>query len=644
MLRGTTSYAAASSSIIFQGLEVGDVVEIYRICNYDESSASYSWAFAVTSWMSEKRTGQFYADLSPTGLSKMKSGAAKEFCELLLDGLRNTSTGVANLQGQSFTYAVGSGNTVETDAGYYIVLPKGNSRVYDLEWFVLEPGTEKTITYTEDNYSVPSMTTAIENDTSDRGMVNETVPMTELDDQVSVTSDITMPSYNSMYSDGKRVLTVSFVIPYGMEYVADSLELTASGEEGEEKLPDSAYTVMSYSNVQFYRDYSDKFVFFGSQDYFYEIDGNHLAGPDGTPELALEAFNEAYGTQYSIEEKNLKTVGEGGNTSTQEIREAQAAETGEPVEPIEDEEVEETEDVTEAEGTEEVQTDPEGVTVETEAIGDTSVDTSNLIFKTGGLSVVIVSLDTSVELDTLKAKISAKKNQYSTPDGWYDIYTCLSYSVSPLDKNLRAVIKESARAAAYGIRLTACMGYADSYLKSGDEILATAPRMLDDKFTLYKKTNTYSGDINEAVTQVAVENKDKVQLIYDSDLNVTNEYTEYALLDLNDEAQIAIGGIIAGEYLIVQTDHVPGFALSELSYIIESDDWQDEEYMEGNCVFDLVWLDYKTVYLPATGDSGQETGRTAGILIMLFAAAAIAQAARKRENLKLLHQNRVLQK
>lgn len=602
-------------------------MEIYRICNYDEAKAEYTWAFAVTSWMSEKRTGQFYADLSPTGLSKMKSAAAKEFCELLLDGLRNTSTGVANLQGQSFTYAVGGGNTVETEAGYYIVLPKGNSRVYDLEWFVLAPGQEKTITYTEDNYSVPSMTTALENDTSDRGVVAETIPMTELDDQISVTSEITMPAYNSMYSDGKRVLTVSFVIPYGMEYVADSLELS-TGEKEEESLPESAYTVMSYSNVHFYRDYSDRFIFFGSQDYFYEIDGNHLAGPDGTPELALTAYNEAYNTQYTIEEKKLKTVGEGGNTSTQEIREAQAIETGEPVEPEETDESEETEDL------EAVEQDPEGVTVETESIGDTSVDTSNLVYRTGGMSLVIVSLDTSVEISTLKAKLSVKKNQYSTPDGWYDVYTCLSYSVSPLDKNLRAVIKESARAAAYGIRLTACMGYADSYLKTGDEILATAPRMLDDKFTLYKKTNTYSGDINEAVTQVSAEKKDKVQLIYDSTLNVTNEYTEYALLNLNDEAQIAIGGIITGEYLIVQTDHVPGFALSELSYIIESDDWQDEAYMEGNCVFDLVWLDYKTVYLPATGDSGQETGRTAGILIMLFAAAAIVQVARKQRNLQ----------
>ena len=31
MLRGTTSYAADSAHLIFQGLQVSDVVEIYRI-------------------------------------------------------------------------------------------------------------------------------------------------------------------------------------------------------------------------------------------------------------------------------------------------------------------------------------------------------------------------------------------------------------------------------------------------------------------------------------------------------------------------------------------------------------------------------------------------------------------------------------
>ena len=340
-------------------------------------------------------------------------------------------------------------------------------------------------------------------------------------------------------------------------------------------------------------------------------------GPDGTPELALATYNEAYGTQYEIEEKKLETVGEGGN-SNNILREG-ASEAQPASEVLEEENTEATED-----------TEGETEAIETESIGDTTEDKSNLIYKNGGTSILIISLDTSVEMSALQAQITTKKNQYSTADGWYDIYSCLSYSVSPLDKNLRANVKASSRAAAYGIRITACMGYADSYQKSADEILATAPRMLDDKFTLYKKTDTYSGNIDEAVTQVAEDKKDKVQLIYDSDLNVTYEYTEYALLDLNDEAQIAIGGIITGEYLIIQTDNVPGYALSELSYIIEPEDWQSEIYMEGNCVFDLVWLDYKTVYLPATGDSGQDTRRTQGILIMLFAFLAVAQTIRKR--------------
>ena len=623
MFSGTVSYASAISSIVFEGLDVGDVVEIYRICNYDESSASYTWASAVTTWMTDNRTGKFYADLSPSGLQKMKGKDSEEFCELLLDGLKNTSTGVANLQGQSFEYQVGIGNTVEIEPGFYIVLPKGKTRVYDLEWFVLAPGGEKNITYTEDDYSVPTVESTIKNDTKDRGVVAETVPMTEYDDQVTVESTLQMPTYNEMYSDGKRVLTISFVIPNGMEYVEDSLKLISVKDEGEETLPDSAYSVMTYNNIMMYKDYSDNFIFFGSQDYYYELDGNHLAGPDGDPELAINAYNAAYKTVYTIEEDHLKKVGKNVATDETEENVEEATEEGDEVteEENSDEETETTEEPTE--------------TIATDEITETTEDKSNLVYKVRGMSVVVVSLDTSVDISTLKAAVSAKKNQYSTADGWYDIYTNLSYSVSPLDRNLRANTKTSSRAAAYGIRITACMGYADSYQKTSEEILATAPRMLDDKFTLYKKSNTYSGDINEAVTQVDAENKDKVQLIYDKDLNVTYEYTEYADLNVNDEGQIAIGGIITGEYLIVQTDHVPGYALSELSFLIESNDWQDDTYMEGNCVFDLVWLDYKTVYLPATGSIGADTTRTYGILIGLFAALFIAQAYRKQKKFSI---------
>jgi hypothetical protein len=47
-------------------------------------------------------------------------------------------------------------------------------------------------------------------------------------------------------------------------------------------------------------------------------------------------------------------------------------------------------------------------------------------------------------------------------------------------------------------------------------------------------------------------------------------------------------------------------------------------------VFDLIWLDYKTVYLPATGDVGVETKKASGILIMLFTALAIARVYKKQ--------------
>ena len=632
MFRGTTSYAASTATMIFEGLEPGDVVEIYRICNLEDEEAGYTWASAVTTWMAGNRTGQYYADLTPNGLIKMKAAESMEFCMLLLDSLKNTSTGVANLPGQSFTYEIGGGNTVEIDPGIYVVLPKGESRVYSLKWFVLSPAEEKTISYGEGDYSVPSLTTEVANITSDRGNINDTIPMAELDDQLTVTSLINMPTYHEMYSDGKRVLTVSFVIPSGMEYVPDTLALSLVGENEEEStLPEDKYSVMTFNNVQLYKDADEKCTFFGLQDYFYEVDGNHLVGPDGTAELALEAYNQAKGTEYVIEDKKLSTVGgQGGISLEEENAHAEEIEAAQEAEAAAEAEGENTSEQTETVD------ENSAHSVETEAIGDNSEDTSNTLYKNNGYSVVVVSLDTSVDISLLKAQATVKKNQYSTADGWYDIQTILSYSVSPLDRNLRATISQAARAASYGIRLTACMGFADSFKIPANELLRTAPRMLDDKFTLYKKSNTYSGDINEAASQVAPEKKEKVQLIFDKDLNVTYEYTEYALLRVNSEGQIAIGGITPGEYLIVQTDHVPGYALSELSFLIEQKDWTDPVYMEGNCVFDLVWLDFKTVYLPATGSTGAESRRTAGILIMLFALIFLAQVARKNDYLPVL--------
>jgi hypothetical protein len=568
--------------------------------------------------MTEKPTGKHYSDLTTSQLVNLPSDDAKEFCELLLDGLKNTSTGVANLQGSSFVYEVGGGNTVTTAPGYYIILPKGNTRVYSLKWLVLAPGEEKVVSYTEEDYSTPSITSTLQNNTADRG-TNKDVTMAELDDALIVSSEVVMPKYTNMYSDGKRILNLIYVIPKGMEYVSNSFTISAQANlEDDQTFDEGSFSLMIFNDATLYKDNENQLMFFGKDDYFYDISGNNLVGPSGTEELALETFNTAHGTSYIYKQRGFVTVGGEENvveTSdkknlAEEVRNLNSSSEEEETAPI-------------------VESKPEESNVE--EIGQTEVDTSNILYRDKGVSILVVALDTAVDLTSVSTTLDVTKNKYSTDQGWYDVLTSLSYSVSPLDPNKISNVYSAARAGSYGIRITSCMGYADSYKKTEEEILATAPRMLDDKFIIYRKMNTISGDINEAASQISSEDKSKVQLVFDSDLNVTTVYKEYATLTVDDEATTAIGGIETGEYLVVQVDHVPGYALSEASILIEAADWKDDNYMKGNCVFDIVWLDFKTVYLPATGDNGMNDAYTVGILLSLTALLVMAQIFNKRK-------------
>lgn len=618
------SYAASDGTIIIEGLEVHDVVEVYRICNYMEDEDKYVWASAVTTWMTIRQTGRHYADLTTAQFLNMSAADSKEFCELLLDGLKNTSTGVANLQGSSFVYEVGGGNTVTTAPGYYVVLPKGSTRVYSLKWLTLAPGEEKTITYTENDYSAPSISSSIVNMTANRGSVAD-VPLAELDDTLRITSQVVMPTYTNMYSAGKRLMNLVYVIPKGMEYVANSFTISAGGDIDEGAFGEGAFSLMVFSGATLYKDNDNNLMFFGKDDYFYDISGNNLVGPSGTEELALETFNSIHGTAYEYEQQTYSTVG--GEASVVETEEKKnLAEEVKRLDSNGEEEV--APEVVTPEGTQEGDSQED---TQVETIGTEEVDTSNILYRNKNVSILVVALDTSVDLTTVETTLDVTKNKYSTDKGWYDVLTSLSYSVSSLDSNKISNVSAAARAGSYGIRVTSCMGYADSYLKTEEEILATAPRMLDDRFIIYRKMNTISGDINEAVTQISNEDKDKVQLIYDSDLNVTTVYKEYATLNVDQEGTTALGGIETGEYLVVQVDHVPGYALSEESILIEAQDWRDDNYMKGNCVFNIVWLDFKTVYLPATGEDGMNNAYTTGILICSFAFLVMAQIINKKK-------------
>jgi len=606
------AYAADNGLVTVEGLEVKDEVELYRICNYDDESSGFIWASAVTTWMEENDNGTAYSNMSPSDLNQLSSSSAMDFCQLLLAGLKNASKGIANLQGNSFVLEDLNANTAALTPGYYIILPKGITRVYKLKWFVLNPGEQKTITYTADDYSVASVTSSLTNDTADRGTCYDNITLLELDDQITATSQLTIPTYSDMYSSGKRVLNITTVIPKGMTYVESSLKVqTPDDNDTITDLAADSYKMQQFDVATLYRNQAGDLIFFGQNDYFYEMDGGLLAGPEATEDTAILAYNEVHGTSYIIESLDVEKI---GNDTVIES-DANEGEEGESI------------DSTDASA--EDTTSQEGI-VDTEEITEsTTTDAADVLKVYRGVSVFIIALDTELEYTSLQTSISATKDKYSTDDGWYDILTALCYSTSPLDANLRAVKYEKARAGSYGIKITACLGTSDTYRKASDEILSTCPRMTDDEFTLYRRTNTYTGNINEAASYVAQENKEYVQLVYNEDTNETFEYTQYAILSVDEDGQVSIGGLIPSEYLIVQTGHVTGYALSEQSLLIEEADWSNESYMENNCLFDLIWLDFKTVYLPATGSIGRENTFAGAILLILFAILGLAYTGRR---------------
>lgn len=605
--------AAENGTVAIENLEIGDLVEIYRIANYNGDSEKYTWASAVSNWISDTTAGKNYESLTPASMSRLTHESSKEFCEILLMGLKNDSKGVANLTGESFVLEDVDENTVSLVPGYYVILPKGKNRVYELKWFELAPGEEVDITYLDTDYYLPQITTNVENSTEDRGTQLDTgCPIAYLEDRVQVTSYISPPDYTLMYSNGKRVLNISLVIPKGFEFLENSLFIYQEADESDSESDDETdelaeskdyesiskdlYSKQQFKNAKLFISEEGQLLYFGQSGYYYEMDGSLLVGPEADDDAALEAFNLKYELEYEYENTSHEIIG---------------SDTG----PLE-----------------ETTSDQDGL-VDTETINEEisdqeENDSKELVSSIEGNCIFVISMDTEEEFRDIKTSYSATKNVMSTKDGWYNFITALNYSVSPLDSNRHALLLDEARAGSYGISITSCIGYADSYLKTPEELLENNARMSEDKFVLYKKSEIYDGDITQAATQIT-QSESSIQLVYDQSINKTTEYLQYAELNVDENGEVAIGGLEPAEYLLMQVDHVPGYDLSPESLIIEESDWITESEMDDKCLYEIIWLDYKTVYLPATGDYGRENLEAIGIIIMLFVALIFANRYRK---------------
>lgn len=630
-----TIHGAAEATINITGLKLHDKVEIYRIAAYGETSGTYSWASAVSNWMENSTDGSAYRTITPDKLSAMTPDRAKEFCELLILGLKNESDGIANVSGYSFTVDEEKDTySISASAGYYVVLPKGSDRIYEIKWLAVAPGGSYAMSYAAGtDYQVPAISGSAKNLTTDRGVNNDTDknPIALQSDSIEINGVMDIPKYPNMYSTGKRILNVTAVLPRGVSYTSDTLSMHSGQAANDASGADTtAYTLMgkdSYSVQQFddcyvYTDTSNKILFIGTgsvasaKGYFYEIDGD-LLGSEIADTDAISKYNKNHGTDYVLKKTDTSTSKSDSTTSDTSTSGSSTSDTG---------------------------SSTSGTTA-TEETGQT--DTANDVTYQGGHTAFIVSLNTDTDLSRVKIKYKVTKGDKTTDTGIFGNNIFLSYSISPLDSNLKGQIETAPGPASYGIRITVSKGDGYSVTTATADILKDMSKRLSKAgFFLYKKSGvTYKGDKSNGITDTLNENTKSgdnntstdPQLLYKEKEDLTYEYTYVASLDADSNGVAEISGIEPAEYLIVQTVYPDNYTRSQVSLLISETDWTDDKVMEGHYLMDTLWLDYKTVYLPGTGKHGIVIYAIIGVILCMGAMGILLYRIRPGAIIAALH-------
>ncbi|MBR5566243.1 MAG: hypothetical protein IKW08_08820 [Roseburia sp.] len=557
----TNVQAVENASISISGLKVGDYVEIYRIASYKESEQTYVWEGTVADWIQNKEEGKSYLSLNPNQLDRMTASRALEFFQTLIIGLKNESKGIANLDG--YTFFLGEEKEqykVENiKPGYYVILPKGTDRIYELKWQMIAPGEEAVIHYDMEagDYQIPSIETVLINKTKDRGKVRDGTLLL-LDDELEVTSHIAMPKFSEMYAIGKRILNISIVVPKGLTYKEDSLTLSIEDA--------SAYSVGTYEKATVYRNRNGDVLFFGTpQGYFYELNGSLLLS-SGEPEEAMEKYNTTYETDYLLAVQ--KTATEDHRQSDTEIASSQESEV------IEEQNL---------------HAPPE---MEVEHL--IAEDASKIVTAYDGQTIFVIALDTADVPEEVVVTYAAEKNTAASGTGEYNNLIALSYSVSPLDSNLIYSSISEGLATAYSITVVAAEGSGEYIDWTTEEKLDKAPRFSGVVFTVYR----VKGD---------------------------EEYEYVNTIMTNNQGVASLSGLEAAEYLVEQTVYPTGFTLSDASLLIKKDAWTDESVMEGDEDIMILWLEYKTRYLPVTGKTGTAPYIFNGMMICVMALGTLVR-------------------
>lgn len=577
--------AAEGGTLSVSGLEAGDEVGVYRIASYVDESESYVWEPAVKDWLLNKNSGRVYRSLTTDQMVNMTPERIKEFCEVLITSLKIESSGLVNVEGERLYLGQDEGAyRIDIEPGYYIVLPKGTDRIYELKWFVAGPGQNPFVSYEEGDYQIPSISGSLVNATADRGLVKD-LPFCLRDDELKVTVDLQIPHYAKSYATGKRIYNTTIVIPQGLTYKKDSLGL--EGLTG-----GSDFSVGEYVNSTVYETTDHVKLFFGTESgFYYEMDGSVLAS-SGTAQDAMDAYNDIYETGYRLPEPRKLAI-----SSLEEKGADMVATEG-------------LEAATEALGTTE---ETSSEIAEEETIIDYG-DGLTLLEKKRN-TVLVVAINTELDITSARLSYVVTKNTEGNESGIYNNQLILSYSISPLDSNALAQKIANIGVTAYGIHLVLCEGTGESISLTAEEKLQKSVRLTNACFYLYKLKHTYTGDMTstEASTEDTSKeeneadgpsNGEQVIYYYDEDKNVSYEYEFVEKLFPDNYGEVKIGGLEEAEYLLTQVLYPIGYTRSLESIVIYQTDWTNESLMQDRTQLQLIWLDYEPAYLVGTGKIG----------------------------------------
>ena len=219
-------------------------------------------------------------------------------------------------------------------------------------------------------------------------------------------------------------------------------------------------------------------------------------------------------------------------------------------------------------------------------------DASKMVTAYDGQTIFVIALDTADVPEEVVVTYEAAKNTATSGTGNYNNLIALSYSVSPLDSNLTYSSISEGLATAYSITIVAAEGSGEYADWTTEEKLNKAPRFSGVVFTVYR-------------------------------VKSDEEYEYVNRIMTNTQGIASLSGLEAAEYLVEQTVYPTGFTLSDASLLIKKDAWTDESVMEGDEDIMILWLEYKTRYLPGTGKTGTAPYIFNGMMICVMALGTL---------------------